>query len=53
MMPSSPRIVSETPAVTGVIQAELIALQEPGRVQQLMQEADGEVPITEPHTISI
>lgn len=53
MVPSSPRIVSGTPAVTGVTQAELIALQEPGRAQQFMEKADGEVPVTETHTISI
>jgi len=53
MVPSSSRIVSGTPAVTGVTQAELIALQEPGRVQQFMEEADGADPITETHTISI
>lgn len=36
--PSSSRILSGTTAVTGVTQAELIALQEPGRVQQFFEE---------------
>lgn len=41
MVPLSPRIVNGTPAVSGVIQAELIAFQELRRVQQFMEEADG------------
>lgn len=53
MVYSSPRIVSGTPAVTSVTQAELIALQEPRRLEQFMEEGNREVPITETHTISI
>lgn len=53
MVSSSLRRASGIPAVTGVTQAELMALHKPRKVQHFIEEGDGDVPIAETHTISI